>query len=95
MSKVIKAEFGQKEPEKKGKFEVTYVKNEQGKVIGVSHPLWGFTIMRNQAVKNITAIVCNETDEPFGVLDSDVFNVVLLSWLIIDDPDLIDQTSNE
>ena len=43
--------------------------------------------------KSETAIVCSNTDEPFGVLDSDVFNTILLSWLLIDDPRLIDESA--
>ena len=73
-----------------GKFKVDYIFNADKKVIGISHPDWSFTIMRNQENKTETAIVCNNTDEPFGILDSDVFNVILMCWLLIDDPKLID-----
>lgn len=74
-----------------GKFSVTYVVDENKKCVGISHPDWPFTIMRNQHNKSETAIVCNNTDEPFGILDSDVFNTILMSWLLIDDPNLIDE----
>ncbi len=76
-----------------GKFNVDYIVNADKKVIGVSHPDWPFTIMRNQDTNMETAIVCNNTDEPFGKLDSDVFNTVLLCWLLIDDPKLIDDAA--
>tara|TARA_R110002020_G_C15790452_1_gene730137 strand:+ start:49 stop:336 length:288 start_codon:yes stop_codon:yes gene_type:complete len=74
-----------------GKFNVDYVFNSEKECIGVTHPDWSFTIMRNQKNKQETAIVCNTTDEPFGVIDSDVFNTVLMCWLLIDDPKLIDE----
>lgn len=73
-----------------GKFNVDYIVDKDKKVVGVSHPDWPFTIMRNQQSKMETAIVCNNTDEPFGILDSDVFNTILMCWLLIDDPKLID-----
>lgn len=73
------------------KFNVNYVLDDNKNIIGVSHPDWGFTITRNQDSKTETAIVCNDTDEPFGVLDSDVFNTILMCWLLIDDPRLIDE----
>ena len=75
---------------KDGKFAVDYIMDENNKVIGISHPNWPFAIIRNQDSKSETAFVCDETNEPFGVLDSDVFNTVLMSWLLIDDPSLID-----
>jgi hypothetical protein len=78
-----------------GKFNVCYIFNEDKKVIGVSHPDWPFTIMRNQENKSETAIVCTNTDEPFGVLDSDVFNAILMCWLSIDDPKLIDDAAQD
>tara|TARA_R110002012_G_scaffold72014_2_gene184284 strand:- start:4 stop:306 length:303 start_codon:yes stop_codon:yes gene_type:complete len=74
-----------------GKFSVDYIMDKNKKCVGVSHPDWSFTIMRNQHNKSETAMVCNNTDQPFGVLDSDVFNTILMSWLIIDDPNLIDE----
>jgi hypothetical protein len=74
-----------------GRFNVDYVFNSEKKCIGVTHPDWPFTIMRNQKNKSETAIVCNATDEPFGVIDSDVFNTVLMCWILIDDPKLIEE----
>lgn len=74
-----------------GKFSVDYIMDENKNCVGISHPDWPFTIMRNHHNKCETAIVCNNTDEPFGVLDSDVFNTILMSWLLIDDPKLVDE----
>ena len=73
-----------------GKFNVDYIFDKDNNVIGISHPEWPFVIMRDQKNKTETAIVCSNTDEPFGILDSDVFNTILMSWLLIDDPKLID-----
>ena len=78
-----------------GRFNVDYILNADKKAIGVSHPDWSFTIMRNQDANMETAIVCNNTDEPFGKLDSDVFNTILMCWLLIDDPKLIDKAMCE
>ena len=71
-------------------FDVEYITNDAGVVIGVSHPAWSFDIVRNQRSRKETAFVCKETSEPFGILDSDQFNTVLLSWLLIDDPSILD-----
>jgi hypothetical protein len=73
----------------KGKYEVEYIKDGE-KIVGVTHPKWPFRIMRNG---NDVAMVCEETDEPFGILDGDVFNTLMICWLLIDDPSLIDQAS--
>lgn len=73
-----------------GKFKVIYIMDEDKKVIGITHPDWPFRIMRNKDHKNQIALVCEETDEPFGVLDAEVFNTLLMSWLLIDDPELFD-----
>ena len=86
MSNVIKSDFG-----KKGKYEIDYILNKDKKVVGVTHPLWSFDIVKNQDTGNQTAFVCKETSEPFGILDSDVFNTILMCWLLIDDPELFDQ----
>lgn len=80
---------------KQGKFNVDYILDKDKRVVGVSHPDWPFTIMRNKDNKMETAIVCNNTDEPFGVLDSDVFNTILMCWLLIDDPRLIDDAAQD
>ena len=78
-----------------GKYEVHYIMDENKKVIGITHPEWPFRIMRNQDGKTETAFVCEDSDEPFGILDSDVFNTILMSWLLIDDPKLIDDASEK
>ena len=80
---------------KKSKFDVDYITNAENKVIGVSHPDWPFTIMRNQDASMETAIVCNDTNEPFGVLDSDAFNTILMCWLLIDAPELMSESQEE
>lgn len=72
------------------KFEVEYILDKNNKPIGITHPDWTYTIMRNQDSKKQTALVCNQTNEPFGILDSDVFNTLLMCWVLIDDPKLID-----
>ena len=78
-----------------GKFNIDYIVDKDRWVVGVSHPDWPFTIMRNQKNKQETAIVCNTTDEPFGVIDSDVFNTILMCWLLIDDPELISDAAQD
>ena len=74
-----------------GKYEVEYVFDENDKIVAVTHPEWPFRIMRN---KDKIAMVCEDTDEPFGEMDSDVFNTLLICWLLIDDPKLIDSASS-
>ena len=76
--------------EEKGRYDIEYIKNSDGKVVAISHPDWSFDIVKNE---NETAFVCKNTDEPFGILPSDIFNTVLMSWLLIDDPDLIDSAA--
>ena len=69
---------------------VDYVLDKDKKtVLAVSHPDWNFVITRSEDNKR-TAFVMKESDESFGELDSDAFNTVLMSWLLIDDPKLID-----
>lgn len=87
MSNVIETEFG------KATYEITYIRDENNKVVGVTHPLWSFDIVKNQETGKQTAFVCKETSEPFGILESDVFNTVIMSWLLIDDPGLFDSAS--
>ena len=67
----------------KGKFEVEYVM-EDDKVIGITHPLWPFRIQRKN---DKIALVSEDDDQPFGELDSEVFNTILTCWLMIDDID--------
>ena len=73
-------------PIDKGKYEVEYIFDDK-KIVGVTHPEWPFRIMRNGGR---VALVCEQTDEPFGELDRDVFNTLLMCWLLIDDPNLLD-----
>lgn len=75
----------------KQKYEVDYIL-EDGKVIGITHPKWPFRIMRKDGE---TAFVCEDTDEPFGILNRDIFNTILMCWLLIDDPELVDGSSKE
>ena len=76
--------------EKEGRYEVTYIFDDDvgsKKVVGVTHLDWPFRIMR---VGDKVAMVCEDTDEPFGELDYDVFDTLLMCWLLIDSPHLID-----
>jgi hypothetical protein len=78
------------EPDKK--YGCDYIMGEDGKVVAVTHPQWGFRIMRND---DRIALVCEDNDEPFGELDADVFNTILMCWLLVDDPDLIDAAAQD
>jgi hypothetical protein len=69
-----------------GKYEVEYI-FDGDKVVAITHPMWPFRIMRKDGA---VALVCEDTDEPFGELDRDVFNTLLVCWLLIDDPSIID-----
>ena len=73
----------------KQKYEMEYI-SEDGQVVGIRHPKWPFRIMRKD---NEAAFVCEETDEPFGILDRDVFNTILMCWLLVDDPESIDRAN--
>lgn len=75
---------------KKGGIDIECVFDD-GKVVAVTHPDWPFRIMRKG---ESIALVCEETDEPFGELKADLFNTLLVCWLLIDDPDLIDSAAN-
>ena len=70
--------------------DIRYVIGDGGSIIGVSHDRWPFIIMRDKETGQETAIVSKDTGEPFGVIDSDTFNQILLGWLLVDDPELID-----
>ena len=61
-------------------------------IVAVKHPSWSFRIMRNG--DNI-ALVDEETEEPFGELLADQFNAVMMCWLLIDDPKLVDDASKD
>ena len=76
---------------KKEGFEVEYIYS--GDVItGITHPDWPYCIVRNGAQR---ALVCKETNEVFGKLMKDDFNTILMCWLLIDDPDLIDAAAKD
>lgn len=75
---------------KKG-YEVEYILS--GDVVtGVTHPEWPFAIIKNGTQR---AFVCKETDEPFGKLTKNDFNTILMCWLLVDDPDLIDSAASK
>lgn len=78
------------------KDDVQYAVDENGKIAGVTHPKWNFIICRDKEGKK-TAFVCDnaDTEEIFGELDSEMFNQVLLAWLLIDQPDLVDSVSEK
>ena len=70
----------------KGKFDIVYVTDENDKVIGITRDDWGFRIQRNG---DRIAFVSEVDDQPFGELDSEVFNTILGCWLMIDDVDTL------
>lgn len=76
-------------PERDAKYKVQYV-TEDGRIVAITHPDWPFRIMRRN---DRIAMVCEDTDEPFGEIDADVFNTILACWLLIDDPKLIEGLS--
>lgn len=69
--------------------EIHYVM-EGDRIVGVTTPDWPFRIQRKDGK---IAIVCQETDEAFGAVDADRFNVLLVAWLLADDPAIIDQAA--
>ena len=68
-------------------FTVDYVFGDDGRVSAVGHPEWPFKIVRNEG----EIAFVSEDGEPFGILDADKFNTVLMCWLLVDSPDLIDE----
>lgn len=72
----------------KGSFDVDYTINDEGKITAVSCKDWPFVICRDNE-ETETGLVCKETGEPFGILESNQFNTVLMCWMLIDDPGLI------
>ena len=74
-------------PIDKGKYGIVYIFDDKKKVIGVTHPDWPFRIQRSGEE---IAMVCEETDTAFGVLDRNNFNTILACWLLIDDPSIFD-----
>ena len=76
---------------KKEKGDIEYI-FDQGVVIGVRHSSWKFRIMRNGGK---VAFVCDESDQPFGELDGDVFNSTLIAWLLIDEDGFADKLADD
>jgi len=74
-----------------GKFKCDYI-FDGDKVVGVKHPDWNFRIQRN-LLRNEIALVSEGNDEPFGIIDADVFNTILMCWLLVDDPKMVDDTA--
>lgn len=74
--------------QKKNKFEVEYLLDENKKPYGVTHPLWGFEILRDDSGTK-TAMVMKDCGHALGELESKQFNTVLMCWLIIDQPELV------
>lgn len=72
----------------KDNFDVEYIMDGD-EIVAVSHPLWPFRIQRSG---NVAAFV-DDNDEPFGQLGADFFNTVLMCWLMIDDPKLLDDAT--
>jgi hypothetical protein len=68
------------------KFQVDYIYDD-GKIVGVKHPKWPFRIQRKD---DKIALVSECDNEPFGILSADEFNAIIMAWLLIDDPELID-----
>ena len=75
----------------KEKYKVEYV-FDGDRVVAVTHPEWPFRIMREN---NKIALVCEDTNEPFGELDRDTFNGVIAAWLLIDDPSWFDAVQED
>ncbi len=69
--------------------DVTYSMDENNCVVGVSHSGWPLIIMRDSETRTKTALVCKESGNVLGEIDSDVFNDIITSWLLIDYPDFI------
>mgnify|MGYP003132378930 CR=1 FL=1 len=72
-----------------GKFAVTYITNEENKIVGVSHPEWPFSIQRSENGSGNEIALVSDDGDPFGILDREVFNTILICWLLIDQPDAI------
>lgn len=71
-------------------YEIEYMYTDDGDIKAVSHSDWPFWIVKNGDERGL---VCKETDEPFGVLGKNNFNTLLMCWLLIDDPKLIDMAA--
>ena len=60
------------------------------KIIGVSHSNWPFWVEKEG---DNSSLFCKKTGERFGTMESKEFNRTLLSWLMIDDPKMVDDWS--
>ena len=65
---------------------------EGATVVGVSHSLWDFIIMREGEDRFLE---CKKTGETFRKLESKAFNSTLLSWLLIDEPSIADKLADK
>ena len=79
---------------KEANYDVEYILDGDGSISGVTHPSWPFEIMRDQETKTETAFVCKTTGEPFGIINSDQFNTLLMCWLLVDSPEIVDGSAN-
>lgn len=88
MGNVIEHNFTQQQEG----FEVDYILTPDNEVVGISHPEWNFQITRSDDGK-LAAFVTDD-GEAFGELPADKFNTLLISWLLIDDPSLVDEAAD-
>ena len=75
----------------KEKDEVEYIFDGM-ELVGVSHSLWDFIIMREGEDRFLE---CKKTGETFRKLESKAFNSTLLSWLLIDEPSIADKLADK
>lgn len=62
------------------------------KAVGVSCSKWPFRIARDG---DKVSIMCKKTGDTFGELDRDIFNRMLLSWLLVDNRELVESASRK
>lgn len=70
--------------------KIGYILDGDNKIIGVSHSDWPFDIVK----KDDEIAFVSDDGEAFGVLPHNVFNDILISWLLIDAPKLVDSFAN-
>lgn len=80
--------------EKPKKFGCEYLFDDNGEVRGVSHPEWPFSIRIDRYTGDDVAFVCKDTGDAFGEMSKDQFNTILICWLLVIDPELIDRASS-
>ena len=71
------------------KFDFAYITNDENRITGVSHSNWPFCIQRSENGRGNEIALVSDDGEPFGALDREVFNALLVCWLLIDDPNAI------